>query len=257
MPLRSVPHYEDIDRVNIARKRQNHRRWGERCHWPRPHRVPTATLHKCGDFRSLTKRCFQRITGRSRWLPIDLESEESIASAAEAVCEGGPIHAVLVATGLLHEGKEFRPEKAIRQLSGGNLERSFRINAVGPALIGKHFLPRFPKRERGYFAALSARVGSISDNRVGGWYGYRASKAALNMFLKNFSIEAKRSHPELIIAGLQPGTVDSALSRPFQGSAHHVLEPEESAQGLLEALNSLDTTQSGILIDWKGVSFEP
>ncbi|MEC8050093.1 MAG: SDR family NAD(P)-dependent oxidoreductase [Myxococcota bacterium] len=192
-----------------------------------------------------------------QWLPMDLESEASIASAAESICESGPVHAVLVATGLLHEGKDFRPEKAIRQLSGENLERSFRINAVGPALVGKHFLPRFPKRERGYFAALSARVGSISDNRVGGWYGYRASKAALNMFLKNFSIEAKRSHPELIIAGLQPGTVDSALSRPFQGSAHHVLEPEESAQGLLEALNSLETSQSGILIDWKGVSFEP
>ena len=110
-------------------------------------------------FRSLTKRCFQRITDGVRWLPIDLESEESIASAAEAVCEGGPIHAVLVATGLLHEGKEFRPEKAIRQLSGGNLERSFRINAVGPALIGKHFLPRFPN------ANGELLCGSLSPSR--------------------------------------------------------------------------------------------
>ena len=197
------------------------------------------------------------LPARVQWLPMDLESEASIASAAESICESGPVHAVLVATGLLHEGKDFRPEKAIRQPSGENHERSFRLKAGGPALVGNHFPPRFPHLDRGYLAALSARVGSISDNRVGGWYGYRASKAALNMFLKNFSIEAKRSHPELIIAGLQPGTVDSALSRPFQGSAHHVLEPEESAQGLLEALNSLETSQSGILIDWKGVSFEP
>ncbi len=193
----------------------------------------------------------------THWLPMDLEVEDTIAEASETISKAGPIHGVLIATGLLHEGKTFRPEKAIRQLDGENLERSFRINAVGPALIGKHFLPRFPRRERGYFAALSARVGSISDNRVGGWYGYRASKAALNMFLKNFSIEAKRSHPELIIAGLQPGTVDSALSRPFQGSAHHVLEPAQSARGLLDALTKLEPSQSGILVDWKGVSFEP
>ena len=89
----------------------------------------------------------------------------------------------------------FQPEKSIKQLTIEKLQKSFLINAIGPALIGKHFLPCMPKRERSYFAALSARVGSISDNRVGGWHGYRASKAALNMFLKNLSIEGKRSHP--------------------------------------------------------------
>ena len=193
----------------------------------------------------------------ARWVPIDLQAEESIASAAAEAAGDSPLRAVLIATGLLHDGPDFQPEKSIRHLNSEKLQRSFLINAIGPALIGKHFLSRMPKRERSYFAALSARVGSISDNRVGGWHGYRASKAALNMFLKNFSIEAKRSHPELIVAGLQPGTVDSALSKPFQGSARRILEPNDSAQGLLSALAQLTPEQSGSLLDWQGISFEP
>lgn len=193
----------------------------------------------------------------TRWVPIDLSTEESVATAAQEVTGDGPLRGVFITTGLLHDGPDFQPEKSIRHLTRENLERSFLINAIGPALVGRYFLPLLPKREASYFAALSARVGSISDNRVGGWYGYRASKAALNMFLKNFAIEMKRSHPHLIIAGLQPGTVDSALSKPFQGSAREILDPIVSAQGMLRALNTMTPEASGSLIDWKGLSFAP
>jgi len=212
-----------------------------------------------GELIALSRRPLspQSLPDNTRWLPIHLESEESIAQAAQEAANGSSLHAVIIATGLLHHGEEFQPEKSIKHLNIEKLQKSFLVNAIGPALVGKHFLPHMPKRERSYFAALSARVGSISDNRVGGWHGYRASKAALNMFLKNLSIEAKRSHPELIVAGLQPGTVDSALSKPFQGSARHILEPSESVGGLLRALSGLSPEDSGTLIDWKGISFTP
>lgn len=212
-----------------------------------------------GELVALSRRPLspQALPDNARWLPIDLESEGSIAQAAQEAANGSSLQGVIIASGLLHDGQSFQPEKSIKQLTVEKLQKSFLINAIGPALVGKHFLPCMPKRERSYFAALSARVGSISDNRVGGWHGYRASKAALNMFLKNLSIEGKRSHPELIVAGLQPGTVDSALSKPFQGSARHILEPSESVRGLLRALSGLSPEDSGTLIDWKGISFAP
>ncbi len=191
------------------------------------------------------------------WMHLDLLEESSIEEAAKAIKAEGPLNALFVATGLLHDGPEFQPEKSIRRLDPSTLERSFKVNAVGPALVGKHFLPHFPRSGRTYFAVLSARVGSISDNRVGGWYGYRASKAALNMYLKNFSIECARSHRELVIAGLQPGTVDSKLSKPFQGAAKKVLDPMVSAEGLLQAVASLTSEDTGCLIDWQGQTFSP
>ena len=211
-----------------------------------------------GQFYALSRKKPESPSPANRtWLPLDLLEESSIEKAAKSIKSEGPLNALFVATGLLHDGPEFQPEKSIRRLDPTTLERSFKVNAVGPALIGKHFLPHFPRSGRTYFAVLSARVGSISDNRVGGWYGYRASKAALNMYLKNFSIECKRSHRELVIVGLQPGTVDSNLSRPFQGSAKKVLDPGVSAQGLLRAVASLSPDDTGCLIDWQGQTFSP
>ena len=158
---------------------------------------------------------FQTVHALSRsQTGLDLEDETSIADAALRICAGPPPELIIVATGVLHSGRQ--PERSLRSLDAEHMLRDYRINAVGPALVAKHFLPLMPKDRRAVFAALSARVGSIGDNRLGGWHSYRASKAALNMLLRNLAIETARTHPQAVVAGLHPGTVDTALSAPFQ-----------------------------------------
>jgi len=151
------------------------------------------------------------------------------------------------------------PEKALKELSSEKMQAVYMANTVGPMLVAKHFLPKFSRDKRSVFAAISARVGSISDNRLGGWHSYRASKAALNMLLKNASIEMKRTHPESIIVGLHPGTVDSELSKPFQRhvQAGKLFAPEHSVSQMLSVLDGLSAQNSGnhyaydgTLIEW-------
>lgn len=181
--------------------------------------------------------------------PMDITEEASVAAAAEAA---GTLDLVIVATGLLHDGA-YQPEKDMRALGAEGLMRAFMVNAVGPALVAKHFLPRLRRDGRAVFAALSARVGSISDNRLGGWHGYRASKAALNMLIRNLAIETARRRPAHVLLSLQPGTVDTDLSRPFQGSAQTLLTPDASAGALLAVIDGATAAQSGDLLDWNGV----
>lgn len=140
------------------------------------------------------------------------------------------------------------------ELDFDKLARSFAINAIGPALVAKHILPLLPQDERAVFAAISARVGSIGDNRLGGWYGYRASKAALNQLIKTFSIELARRHSEAVCVGLHPGTVDTALSKPFQGSvpARQLFESDKAARQLLNVLDGLNPSDTGNLFAWDG-----
>jgi NAD(P)-dependent dehydrogenase (short-subunit alcohol dehydrogenase family) len=189
---------------------------------------------------------------------IDIEDEATIARAAEAVGDAGPLHLVFAATGLLHDDT-LHPEKTWRDLTPDGFARAFAVNATGPALVAKHFLPLVPRREAAIFAAISARVGSVSDNRAGGWYGYRASKAALNQILRCLAIEEGRRRPQLVIAGLQPGTVATPLSEPFRSAvpAGELLDPETSASALLGVLAGLTPRQSGGLFDWQGERFEP
>jgi NAD(P)-dependent dehydrogenase (short-subunit alcohol dehydrogenase family) len=123
---------------------------------------------------------------------------------------------VIVASGVLTLSDGSGPERTLRRLDAGAMAEVLQINLIGPAMIAKHILPLLPRDKRSVFAALSARVGSITDNGLGGWHSYRASKAGLNMLLKNFAIEMARTHPKAVIAGLHPGTVDTELSRPFQ-----------------------------------------
>jgi NAD(P)-dependent dehydrogenase (short-subunit alcohol dehydrogenase family) len=158
----------------------------------------------------------------------------------------------VVATGVLHDG--FQPERSLRQLDADHMLRDYRINAVGPALAAKHLLPLMPRDRRAVFAALSARVGSIGDNRLGGWHAYRASKAALNMILRNLAIEMGRSHPQAVIAGLHPGTVDTGLSAPFQkGVAEgRLFTADHSAERLLAVLSGLTAADSGGVFAWDG-----
>lgn len=184
---------------------------------------------------------------------LDLDDEASIAAAAAQAAALGTVRLVLVATGLLH-APGVRPEKSWAALDAAALARVYTVNAIGPALVGKHFLPLLPAAGRSVFAALSARVGSIDDNRLGGWHAYRASKAALNMLLRNFAIELARRAPQALCVGLHPGTVDSALSKPFQANvpAGRLFAPEVSAAHLLQVLERLTPADSGGVYAWDG-----
>ncbi len=190
--------------------------------------------------------------GRSSVPAVDLGSEDSIAAAAEHVAGlDHPVRLVVVATGFLHD-EAFQPEKTWRQLDSGHLLQAFAVNAIGPALVMKHFLPLLPRRGKSVFAALSAKVGSISDNRLGGWYSYRASKAALNQLVRTASTELRRTHPEAVLVSLHPGTVDTRLSAPFAKSGLDVRSPSEAARHLLAVVDGLAAEDSGGFVDYRG-----
>ena len=184
---------------------------------------------------------------------FDLTDEASIAAAASRI--GAEVTLAIVATGALSDGVDFQPEKSFKAQDPAAYARAFATNATGPALLGKHFLPLLPRRERAVFAALSARVGSIGDNRLGGWHAYRASKAALNMILRNFAIELGRSHPQAVVAALHPGTVATDLSAPFTGSGEgrQLFTPAQSAAQLLAVIDGLTPAESGQAFAWDGV----
>ena len=185
---------------------------------------------------------------------IDVTDEPSIAAAA-AIARGlAPPRLVIVASGLLHAPDGLRPEKSLSMLDGERLARLFAVNATGPALVARHLLPLMPRSGRAVFAAVSARVGSISDNRLGGWYGYRASKAALNQLLRTIAIEWSRSAKDALCVGLHPGTVDTPLSAPFQANvaADRLFTPAQSAGLLLDVLGRLTPAESGRVWAWDG-----
>lgn len=192
---------------------------------------------------------------RSRSGPqhLDLLDEASIAAAAALVGRGVAPRLVIVATGLLHEGGQM-PEKALHDLDPHWLARLYAVNAIGPALVAKHFLPLMARTGHVVFAALSARVGSIGDNRLGGWHGYRASKAALNMMVRNLAIEERRRNGRAIVVALHPGTVDTPLSRPYQGNVQpgRLFKPDRAALQLLDVIEALGITDSGKLFDYEG-----
>ena len=186
---------------------------------------------------------------------IDITDEESIENAA-AFCEGD-INFIIVATGMLSDGDHL-PEKSMRDLNLESMQKCFGINVFGPALIAKHFLPRLPKTGRSVFACLSARVGSISNNQIGGWYSYRASKAALNMMLKTAAIETGRRYKDALILGLHPGTVDTQLSKPFQNNvAHEIFTPARAADHLLDVIDKKGPEDSGKCFAWDGQEILP
>ena len=182
---------------------------------------------------------------------INYSSEDSIAEAAALAAKQKPLDLVIVANGILHDG-DIMPEKSLRDLSAEKFHRIFEVNTITPALIAKYFLPKLNIAKSSIFAALSARVGSVSDNQLGGWYAYRASKAALNMIIKNASIEISRRNKKAIVVGLHPGTVDSDLSKPFQSNvaAGKLFTPEYSASRLLEVLENLTPEESGKCFAW-------
>lgn len=194
--------------------------------------------------------------GRHSAPALDLLREDSIAHAADwlrthAQAQGLPVRLVIDATGWLH-GEGWMPEKSWRQLDAAHMAHAFALNAIGPALLMKHFLPILPRQGRAVFATLSAKVGSIGDNRLGGWYSYRAAKAALNQLVRTAAIELARSHPHAVCVALHPGTVETALSAPFARTGLTVRAPDEAAARLLELLSTLDASHSGSFLDPQG-----
>ncbi len=197
-------------------------------------------------------------SSKVRPFAFDLEDDWSIEAAASLIAADGGPDLVIVATGRLH-GAGMQPEKTMRLLDAGALRQAFMVNAIGPALIAKRILPLLPRDRRSLFAALSARVGSISDNRLGGWHSYRASKAALNMLIRTFAIEQARTHPHAVCVALHPGAVDTSLSKPFQAGVakERLFSPAAAAGRLLSTLDALTPDRSGRLFGWDGEEISP
>jgi NAD(P)-dependent dehydrogenase (short-subunit alcohol dehydrogenase family) len=182
---------------------------------------------------------------------IDLLDEGSLERAAAFAADLGELRLVIDATGFLHDDRQ-GPEKSWRHLDAANLARAFALNAIGPALIMKHVLPRLSRSGKSVFVTLSARVGSIGDNRLGGWYSYRASKAALNQLVRTAAVELGRRSPNAICVALHPGTVATALSAPFVATGLEVHPPTAAALHLLAVVEQLTVDANGGFFDWRG-----
>ncbi|MEO1192432.1 MAG: SDR family NAD(P)-dependent oxidoreductase [Pseudomonadota bacterium] len=212
-------------------------------------------LEACPEVAQVFRLSRSQPTDGGDWLPLDYADEASIAQVAATLKDqADELHLVILATGLLHEGAGLQPEKTWASLEPANLAQAFLVNATGPALVAKHMLPLLAKKRKTAFAALSARVGSIEDNQLGGWYAYRASKAALNMLLRSLAIELARRNKTAFCVGLHPGTVDTGLSKPFQRGVpeRQLFTPERSARALLGVLEGLEEGDSGRLFAWDG-----
>ena len=183
----------------------------------------------------------------------DVTDEASIAKVATSIEGGDPVGMVIVASGILHEA-DIAPEKALKTIDAAAMARLFAVNTIGPAIVAKHFVPLLPRQGRSIFAVLSARVGSIEDNRLGGWYSYRASKAALNQLIRTLAIELGRSRPDAIALALHPGTVATQLSQPFRNDAAEtgLFAPSDAAVHLLDVIAAATAKQTGAMLAWDG-----
>lgn len=188
----------------------------------------------------------------------DFTEEASVEKAVENLPDEIGFDTVICTIGMLHD-THIRPEKSLRDINPDYLKQIFAVNTIAPALAMKYFIPRLARDKKAVFAALSARIGSVSDNRIGGWHAYRASKAALNMLIKNAALETKRKLTQAVIAGLHPGTTDTALSKPFQ---RHVPEeklfsPDYATEKMTAVLENLTAEDSGKIFAWDGSEIQP
>ena len=196
----------------------------------------------------------EQSSDRLECLQVDVTDESQIAAAAKQIQESVKyLHLAIYCVGVLHK-KDLFPEKSLRQIDPKNLIYSFQVNSIGAVLLAKYLMPLFRKSERSVFACISAKVGSIGDNRLGGWYGYRASKAALNMFLKTTAIEYSRRCPKTIVVALHPGTTDTRLSQPFQKNVPpgKLFPVEHTVDLLSQVIAGLSSEDSGEFFSWDG-----
>lgn len=185
---------------------------------------------------------------------VAYDNEDALRDAARLAASDQPLDLVIVASGILHRASDLRPEKSLRELTADNMAEVFAVNTIMPAMLAKHFLPCLRHGHKTVFAALSARVGSIADNRLGGWVSYRASKAALNMVLRTLAIEHARRWPDSVLVALHPGTVDTALSKPFSSGVpqNKLFSTAQSASYLLAVMDGLNAADSGGFYAWDG-----
>lgn len=210
----------------------------------------------CATYRSLESAdgLFRLADTRLQRFRVEVTETATLEELAASI-EGLGLQPGLVihCAGILHE-PGLQPEKALWQCDPAALQRLFAVNSIAPLMTAKALLPLMPKNQPTQFAALSAMVGSIGDNRLGGWYGYRASKAALNQFLKTLAIECRRTHPGLCVTAIHPGTTDTALSRPFQGNVRpgKLYRAEQSARRILDVVMTGTPETSGRFVNWDG-----
>lgn len=198
----------------------------------------------------------QKYPDRLKCLAVDITKEAEIAESVKQIStEVKKLHFVINCVGILHEGK-LQPEKSLRQIEPDHLMRYFQVNSIGGVLLAKHLMPLFRHQESSIFANISAKIGSIGDNRLGGWYGYRASKAALNMFMRTTAIEYSRRCPKTIVVTLHPGTTDTKLSLPFQKNVppEKLFSVERTVNQLLAVIDNLEIKDSGNFFSWDGSS---
>lgn len=192
--------------------------------------------------------------GKLIYLSMDITDEQQIAKGIKVIGEStDKLHLVINCVGLLHEGT-LQPEKSLRQISSEHLLRYFQVNSISSVLLAKHLLPLFCHDSQSIFACISAKIGSIGDNRLGGWYGYRASKAALNMFMRTVAIEYGRKSPNTLVVTLHPGTTDTRLSKPFQRNVppEKLFSVDRTVNQLLSVINNLNKEDSGQFFSWDG-----
>lgn len=199
----------------------------------------------------------ERHGARLQTQALDITQPTQVTALAETLRSAGVRpHLVINVSGLLHQGPHLMPEKRLEDIDFETMQRVFAVNTLGPALLCRHLLPMMAGEGKAAFLALSARVGSISDNRLGGWYAYRSSKAALNQLLKTASIEARRRYKNVLIAALHPGTTDTDLSKPFQTNVppDRLFTTGFVAQRLLSVIDGLGLEDSGGFFAWDGQS---
>lgn len=191
---------------------------------------------------------------RLQTIRADITSSVDLQELAASIqANGDHPDFVINAAGILHEDS-LQPEKSLSQCQPDTLARMFQVNSIGPLMLARTVIPLMPKNRPGHFAVLSAMVGSIADNRLGGWYGYRASKAALNQFMRTLSVECRRSHPQLCITAIHPGTTDTSLSQPFQANVKpgKLYTSAQSAARILNVVSAAQVEQSGHFVNWDG-----
>lgn len=213
----------------------------------------------CARIHALGRTPVHNVADKVTFHRLDLLREEQIKATFDEINDDGPVDLLIYACGLLHKGNEIQPEKALGQLDERALHEVFHLNAIAPMLVMKQAQALLDRKNGSVWGFLSARVGSISDNRLGGWYGYRASKAALNMAVKTASVELARFSPNSSVLALHPGTVDSRLSKPFQARVQKdkLFTPDFSATCLLNILFNATPRQSGRIWAWDGQEIMP
>ena len=216
-----------------------------------------AHYQKQSDVYAFTRNDFDIDESGLVKILLDDFNEDSVFQAANKF-DNDFFDKIIVSIGILHN-ERFMPEKRIEEVSSDQFLETVRINTLIPTLIARSFYKKLKKNDKSTLAFLSARVGSITDNRSGGWYSYRASKAALNMVIKNLSIELRRYNKELVVIGLHPGTVDSRLSQPFQKNLEDskIFSADFSVLKLSSVIDSLDIDDSGKCIAWDGEDILP